>query len=81
MTPRPSRCAVASGVYVLANRDRDQQVDSIAVTVIAEPVDDEALRHRPHDVAGSKPGRQGPRDLGRQAGIAGIAPVGVPARR
>ena len=58
-----------------------QQVDSIAVAVIAESVDDEALRHRPHDVAGGKASRQGPGNLGRQTGIPRVAPVGMPARR
>src|SRR5437016_4011392 len=68
-------------LHVLANRDRDQKVDGVAIAIIPEPLDNEALRHGPDDVAGIKPGRQGPGDLGGEPGIAGIAPVSVPARR
>ena len=68
-------------LHVLANRDRDQKVDGVAIAIIPEPLDNEALRHGPDDVAGIKPGRQGPGDLGRQAGIAGVAPIGMPAGR
>ena len=68
-------------LHVLANRDRDQEVDGVAIAVIPEPLNDEALGDGPDDVAGIKPGWQGPGDLGRQAGIAGVAPISVPARR
>ena len=61
--------------------DRHQQIGRAAIAVIADAALDKPLRHRPGDLAGAEAGRQLPGDLGRQAGIAGVAPVGVPARR
>ena len=60
--------------------DRDQQIDRARVAVIADVIDDKALRGRPFDLAGGEAGRQRPGDLGRQSGIAGIAPIDMPAR-
>src|SRR5436305_3671282 len=68
-------------LHVLANRDRDQKVDRGAIAIIPEPLNDEALGNRPHDVPGAEIGWQGPGDLGGEPGIAGVAPVSVPARR
>ena len=65
----------AAGVEVRRRGDRHQEIGRSVIPVIADRAEDEAFRHGPGDLAGAEPGRQVPGDLGRQAGIAGVAPV------
>src|SRR5580698_7280921 len=51
----------------------------LGITVIDEGRDLKAMRCGPDDIAGRESGRQLPGQLGRFAGIARIAPIGMPA--
>ncbi len=63
----------------LGRGDRDRQPHLAFVAVVHQGPDGQALGRRPHDVACRPAGRQRPGQLGRLAGVAGIAPIGVPA--
>ena len=69
-----------AGRFRIAGGDRDQQIDRARVAVIADVIDDKTLGGRPGDLAGGEALRQLPGDLGRQSGVAGIAPIDMPAR-
>ena len=61
--------------------DRHQQIDAAGIAIVGDVPNLEPFRHRPFDRAGGKAGRQAPGDRGRQPGIAGVAPIDVPAGR
>ena len=61
-------------------RDANQQHGLVLKTVVDDAADIEAMRRRPDDRVGLHAGRQGPFDLGRQAGFARVLPVGMPLR-
>src|SRR5207247_10624655 len=56
------------------------QVGRTGIAIIADPATDEALGHRPENASCRKARWEVPFDRRRQPGIAGIAPVYVPAR-
>ena len=60
------------------DRERHRQQHRALVAVVGEIADRDLLGHRPGDVAGRHARRQGPLQLRRQAGVAGVLPVGVP---
>jgi hypothetical protein len=57
----------------------DRQQDLALVAEIDQRAVGDALRRRPFDRAGGGAFGEVQRDLGRRAGVAGVAPVGVPA--
>jgi len=61
-------------------RDAHQQQHVVAEAIVDDSADIDQRRRRPHDGVGCGAGRQGPFDLGWQARIAGVLPVGVPLR-
>ena len=61
------------------NLDRDRQQHLARIAVVEQRPDRHAGRGRPDDLARLPAGGQRPFDRGRLAGIAGIAPVGMPA--
>ncbi len=61
-------------------RDLHQQQDVVLEAVVGHAADIDQRRSRPDNGIGLHAGRQGPADLGRQARIAGVLPVGVPMR-
>ena len=63
----------------LGRRDLNREQDLPRVAVAHQAVSRNALRRRPSDGPGREPRGQPPRDAERQAGVAGILPVCVPA--
>ena len=69
---------IRAGPGVLRHRDRHQMDRLVAVTVVDQRPDREALRRQPDDFAGGIALGQHPVDPRRLTRIAGVAPVGVP---
>ena len=70
------RCARAQ----TARRDDfDREKNFAGIAVIHQHIDGDAFGRRELQRAGCEARRQGPRDFGGLAGVAGIAPIGVPA--
>ncbi len=72
----------ALGVRRKAGRDAGGhgQQHRAFIAIVQQIADADLLRHGPGNVAGGDAGRQLPGQLGGQAGITGVLPVGVPAR-
>ena len=60
------------------DRQRHRQQHRALVAVVGQAANRDLLRDRPGNVAGDHARRQRPFERGRQAGVAGILPVGVP---
>lgn len=64
----------------LRNGDRDRQNHAVLEAEVHQRLEREGLRGRPGDRPRARSTRERPLDAGRFAGIAGVAPVGMPAR-
>ncbi len=67
-----------AGCKTAGHRDGDGQQHRALVAIVGQRADGDLLGQGPGDLASVQPGGQRPRQLGGQAGVAGVLPVGVP---